>query len=99
VNEEIAKCWTFARVNLPAVTERDFWRLTPREFAALRTEWESAQNESKRGVAAICATICNASGGYDRVFNADDFLRMPPRPGEGPDIEAAFDILKYIKQD
>ena len=98
VSAEIDKCWAFARVNLPGLSDAEFWRLTPREFVLLREEWERKERNSAINVAALMATICNASGSYYRSFSVNDF--MPPEPGsEGPDLDAAFDILRHLKQD
>jgi hypothetical protein len=97
VNAEIRKCWAFARVNLHGLTEDDFWRLTPREFNILSEEWQRVQGANDNRTAVLCATIANASGGYDRTFTHSDFMYTPWN-GEEPDLDAAFSILAQIKQ-
>jgi hypothetical protein len=96
VTADIARCWAFARVNLPGISEQDFWRLTPREFRLLQEEHEDQQRRIDRRFAALQATICNASGGYDRIHTVSDFIYAPSP--DGPDLDAAFGILAHFKQ-
>lgn len=96
MNAEIRKCWAFARVNLPGLTEGEFWKLTPREFNILAEEWQRVAQSDDRRTAILCATIANASGNYDRTFDASDFIR--DNNSHAPDLDAAFAILAQLKQ-
>ena len=59
-----------------SLCEEDLWALTPREYAALRGEWERSKKESSHALAVIQATLYNAHfrGEKDAVWLPEDFM-------------------------
>jgi hypothetical protein len=94
------RLWSYADQDLGVSTDR-FWRLTPRQFAALSDRHEEAYIRSLHGAAMVSTTLANIhrdakkhaapytpAGLYPALFTAP----TEPRPERAKKIEAVRDL-------
>ena len=78
------------------ITSAEFWRLSPREYAAALDAYKDKMNMEQLGTARLTAMIAGMFGGDgQRAPSYDDFLPFPP-PRRRMTVEESAEALRQI---